>query len=132
MFHLPISHAQKLSHQFLAELATYPHQDGPMSFSIKGQTLLLSDPFKNATAANTEFEYLPGQVAKMLIFGEGLNLEKLHAVEQALKPLLNVAHYQIKPSLDGQGGLCLMARVTPADSHEVNCIAGKSCDITSG
>ena len=120
MYRLAFSPSQRLSHAFLHRLSSYQDGDEVMRFAFREAEMLVSLPFDGEMPREPSLEKVAAETATLLIFGEGLNLEKLQALENALSPTLAVYCYQRKQGINGTDGLCLAASVNLVESEAAN------------
>jgi phosphoserine phosphatase len=107
VFELSISPGQLSSSLFLQHLADV---SGLEAFSFVDEGLLLSHAIDGASPSPTAKFIREVTHSTLLVFAEGLNLQKLSILERALSGELEVSYYQIVRSQD-ISGFAIAARV---------------------
>ncbi|MFT5675769.1 MAG: phosphoserine phosphatase [Paraglaciecola sp.] len=142
MFELSLSSRQLSSSLYLQNLADNPQFD---VFSFVGNNLLTPTQFNGADSAlnNSRDFKSHSDDPTLVIFSEGLNLNKLFQVEQALIAELNIRFFKIV-RMSGMTGYAIAARVnlrvntdlrpkleTLATSHQIElCLFDKIPSLT--
>ena len=109
MFELKVSEKNLLSHFYLNDLVNTHHIN---TFTLTGDMLYLAESISGATLSNRSTPEVAAdtELSKLVLFGEGLHLQQLNLVVQALDTYLEVVCYSVV-KVDGMCGFAICAQV---------------------
>lgn len=121
VYTIALSQAQAVSCHFLAELISQSENPEALTFLPNKEDLYLNSPIAGAkeTGLNLE-DSVNKQTASLLVFGEGLNIEKLNALQEGLGSSLEIKAYKLLPPKKGAQGFALEAKVQVVEVQAIN------------